>query len=250
VGTGVFRRPFWAPRPSQSPLGVFSITTGPVNTTLAVTEQDDTIAAVATIETRASLALTEGDDVASAAGTLDIVSSAFITEADDTLSAIATLGIAATAATTEADDVPSAASTLGIVGALAITESDDTLAMSAAIGVTATTIIAEGDDTVDASALMPIFYPRRGGADDREDYDHWLKQWHEQLRLIIDRSFKIANGEIDPVTFEPIPPPDYSPVVAAMISQALSIDQARAGAFMAEQRQLQEDDAMAMLLLS
>jgi hypothetical protein len=250
VGAGIFRRPFWASKPSQDPLGAFSVTTGPVNATLAIAESDDVLDAAAALDVTATAATTEVNDGASSAGTLDLAGAGLFAEADDAVAGMATLDVTATVATAEADDGPSAAGVVQVTAALAITETDDALSSDAAIAIIAAGVMLESDDDVSASALMPIFYPRRGGFDDREDYERWLKQWHEQLRRIIDRSFKIANGEIDPITFEPIPPPDYSPVIGAMISQALSIDQARTEAFMAEQRQLQEDDAIALLLLT
>lgn len=223
---------------------------GPVNADLTFNEQDDTVSSTTTLDLIATLAVTEADDVASGAGTVDIVATAAITEAHDTVTAAATIEITATAAITEGGDVPSAAGTVDIVGSLALTEGDDAIAAAATIEILAVAVINEGDDTFEASAIMPVFYPRRGGVDDREEYECWLRQWEESLRRIIDRAFAIAAGEIDPITGEPIPPPDHSPVIAAMLDQALSLDRRRVEAFMAEQRRLEEDDAMAVLLLA
>lgn len=233
-----------------APLGGSADTIGPVSASVAITEGDDTISAAAVLEVTATLAVSEANDVASAAGTVDIVASVSVAETDDTLASAATLDIIASTAITEGDDVPSAAGTIDIVGSLSAVEGDDTIASIATVEIIAVTVITEGDDTIDASALMPIFYPRRGGVDDRQEYERRLREWEEGLRRIIDRAFAIAAGEIDPVTGEPIPPPDYSPVVEAMLDQALSLDQRRVEAFMAEERQMQEDDTIAMLLLA
>lgn len=223
---------------------------GPVNADLAVTEADDTLSASATIGIIANVATTETDDVASASGTVEIVVSAAITEANDTLSSSATLALAATLAIVERGDIPSVSGTVDIVGSFAATEEDDSLSVSANLIVSAFLAVTERDDTLSASALMPIWYPRRGGDDEWARYEQRQREWDEQLRQIIDRSWRIANGEIDPITFEPIPPPDYSPVIGELINQALTLDQARAEAFMAEQERRQEEEAISILLLA
>lgn len=223
---------------------------GPINGSLTKTEDDDVLAASATLVVNGSLASTEAGDAPSAAGALTITASAFPTEADDSSASTATLLVQGNLATAEGDDVPSAADLLDIVGTLAATEADDSITATAAIEIEADLGATEGDDTLDASAHMQVFIPRRGGIDPHEEFERRQIEWQEQLRRIIDRSFRIANGEIDPITFEPIPPPDYSPVVNELINQALSLDQARAEAFIAEQERLQEDEAIAVLLLA
>jgi hypothetical protein len=248
---GVFRRPPRLPPPSQNAGGILSVTVATaVNADLAVTEQDDTLSASATLEIQASLAATEANDVASASGTVDIVASASITEGNDALAGTATLDILATASITEAGDVPSAASTVNIVGSLAVADADDTAAAEATLGIVASAIITEGDDTLDAPALMPIWYPRRGGTWDREEYERWLRDWQDSLRRIIDRSWRIASGEIDPVTFEPIPPADLASLAAALGLRQQARDQAALNEFTAEEASLQEEEAMAVLLLA
>lgn len=223
---------------------------GPIDASLSVTETNDTLAASATVEIIANVAATETNDVASASGTVDIVASAAITEANDTLSSSATLAIAGSAGATEGDDVPSVSGTVDLVGSFTATEENDSFSASSNLIVDSSLAVTEEDDTLSASALMPIFYPRRGGDDEWARYEQRQIEWQEQLRRIIDRSWRIANGEIDPVTFEPIPPPDYSAVIGELINQALSLDQARTEAFMAEQERMQEDEAISILLLA
>jgi hypothetical protein len=249
MALGVFRRPPRLPPPSQV-AGIFGVTVSAVNATLAVTEQNDTLSSSATLDIQASLAATEASDIASTAGTVDIVGSTSASEANDTLAGTATLDIQATVSVTEANDIPSATGTADIAGSLSGTEANDTVAADATLGITAAAISTEDDDTLAASALMPVWYPRRGGIDDREDYERWLRDWQERLRRVIDRSWRIASGEIDPVTFEPIPPPDFESLTAALALVQRARDQAAQEAFVAEEAQAQEEEAIAMLLLA
>lgn len=244
---GVFRRTWRASPTQRVPIGVF---VSPVNADLSVTEQDDTLSASATLEVRASLAATEANDALSSSGTLAIAATAAITEAGDTLTSAAKLDILATAAITEAGDTLSATGALLVQGALSSTEAGDTLASTGALPISATLSATEQGDTLSADSQMPIFYPRRGGIDEREEFERRQREWQENLRRIIDRSFRIANGEIDPITFEPIPPPDYSLVQDLLASQAIALDRQRIEQFKAEQSRLQEDEAMAILLLA
>ncbi|QIG49561.1 hypothetical protein G5V57_18695 [Nordella sp. HKS 07] len=129
-------------------------------------------------------------------------------------------------------------------------EQGDIIDASGAVGIAASLSIAEEEDTLSLSALMPTWYLRRGGDDAWVQYECRQREWEEQLRLIIDRSWRIANGEINPITFEPIPPPDHSAVVGELIHRALTLDQARTEAFIAEQERLQEEEAIAILLVA
>lgn len=222
----------------------------PIIGALSVTESDDTAAATSGLEIRGSLAIAEADDVPAAAGALLITASAFVAEADDICVTTAVLEIRANVAGIEADDVPSAAGAVTITASAAITEADDTLDGLGEIEIKASLDLIEENDTLDASALMPIWHPRRGGTDEREEYQHLQREWQEDLRRIIDQSWAIAHGLIDPVTLLPIPSPDYSAVIQGLLDQALALDQARAARFMAEAAQRQEDDAIAILLLT
>jgi len=252
VATGVFRRYFRLPPPSQSLAGAFSAQIGPVNADFNVVEADDTLTATVTLDLFGNLSATEADDVPSAAGALSIAASAFITEADDTLAADTTLDIVASVALTEGNDVPSASGTVDIVAAFSAVEDDDSISASANLIVSAFLTITEEDDTLSASALMPIVYPRRGGIDEQEqeEFERRKRRWKDDLGRIVDRSWRIANGEIDPVTFQPIPPPDFSAVIDELKRQALALDQERAAAFVAQQEQMQEEEAIAVLLLA
>lgn len=245
---GIFRRYWRAPPRSQIlPAGV---QVSPVNADLAITEQDDSIAASATLDLLATLAATEADDFPTADGTVLITTSSFPTEADDTAASTGIVAIAANVVITETDDVPSVAGAAGIVGSVISTEAGDTLAADVQIGILANAVITEDDDTIAIAALMPIWYPRRGGIDERQEFERQQREWKENLRRIIDEAWLIAAGIIDPVTRQVIPPPDYSPVIEAMIKDALAVDQARAEVFMAEEVRRQEEDAIAVLLLA
>lgn len=223
---------------------------GPVNVDFNVVEADDTLAASVTLDLIGNLAVTEAEDVATAAGAATIAASAAITEGDDTLNASATLAIVANLAVTVGDDVLSAAGTLEVVATVVVVEDDDNITTSTNLIVSAFLAITEEDDTLDMSALMPIWYERRGGDDAWGRYEQRQIEWQEQLRRIIDQSWLIANGEIDPVTFEPNPPPDYDAVIDELVRQAEGLDRDRIQAFVAEQERLKEEQAIAVLLLA
>lgn len=251
MGRGVFRRPFRPPSPSQSLLGALSIAAAaPVNADLAVAEADDTLVTVVALDLLGALAVTEANDLASVSATLAVTASASIIEADDPGASGAALAVAASRAAVEGDDEPSAAGAVAIAASLAAIEAGDAFVADAALGVAALVVVTEDDDTFSGTAQMPIFHPRRGGIDEREEFERRQREWQESLRRIVERSFLIADGIIDPVTFEAIPPPDHSPVIDTLLNQARSLDRRRAEDFIAERKRLQEDDAMAILLLA
>lgn len=233
-------------------LAIRSLAATDVNADLDVTEDDDTLSASGGVHIQASLAATEANDVPSASGALQVTASAFITEQDDVGASTGTLSISGSVAVTEGDDVPSASGTVDVVGSLAVVEDDDTLSAQGLLGIEASLAITEDDDTLSALALMPIVYPRRGGIDEQEqeEFERRKRRWKDDLGRIVDRSWRIANGEIDPVTFQPIPPPDFSAVIDELKRQALALDQERATAFVAQQEQMQEEEAIAVLLLA
>lgn len=232
------------------PVADLGLVAGPVDANLSVTESNDSLAASTALELRASLASTETYDVVTAAGALTVTALAFISEGDDTGAAIATLALYGALTVTESDDVPSASGRVDIVGTAAITEASDTFGGFGTVELKASLTVTEGDDSLGATALMPIYYPPRGGDKEWARYEQRQIEWQEQLRRIIDRSWLIANGEIDPGTFKPIPPPDYDAVIDALVRQAEGVDRDRIQAFVAEQERLQEEQAIAVLLLA
>lgn len=223
---------------------------GPIEGEFTVSEANDTLSALVSVGIAAEAEATEAGDAASAAGTAALAGSTGSTETGDAGTATAALAIVAVMAAIEGDDVPSVYGALDIVSSLAATEQGDIIGAASAVDIFATLTVAEEDDTLFTSALMPIWYPRRGGDDEWARYERRQREWEEQLRRIIDRSWRIANGEIDPITFEPIPPPDYSAVTGELISQALTLDRARVEVFIAEQERLQEEEAISILLLA
>lgn len=122
-------------------LTVTAVGTG-VTGTLAVTEQDDSLAAAGTVTPptfTGTLAVTEQDDTLAAAGAVTnptITGTVSFTEADDTLAAAGAVTVptsTGTLAVTEAADTLAAAGTFSPgqrTGSLAVTEADDTLAAS------------------------------------------------------------------------------------------------------------------------
>ncbi|MGE3875492.1 MAG: hypothetical protein AB7F74_21270 [Parvibaculaceae bacterium] len=101
-----------------------------------------------------------------------------------------------------------------------------------------------------APAPPPEVTARRHGADDRQEYERWLRKWQESLRRIIERSWRIANGEIDPVTLEPIPQPDLQGLAAALGLVEEARDRAALDAIVAENARRQEEEAITVLLLA
>lgn len=223
---------------------------GPVNADFNVIEADDTLVTSAALDLFGNLAVTESGDVATAAGAVTITASAVAAEGDDTLGASAMLVIVANLAITEDDDAPSTAGALEIIASIATVEGDDSITTSANLIVGGFLTITEEDDTLSAEALMPIWYPHRGGDEEWARYERRQIEWEQQLRRIINRSWQIVHGEIDPITFLPIQPPDYSAVIEELMGKIKALDKTRVEAFIAEQEQLQEEEAISILLIA
>lgn len=105
--------------------------------------------------------------------------------------------------------------------------------------------------TIGAAPAPPTIIRHGGG--DRKDYQTRQQESREELQRIIDQAWRIANGEIDPITLEaipPPPPPDYSLVQDALAAQAINEDQQRIEAFISAQERMRQDEAIAVLLLS
>lgn len=165
-------------------------------------------------------------------------------------------GILGTASITEADDTLTATSGLTIAGMLSATEANDTLSATAIGANRGQLNVTEDDDTLTSSFFPVLRVNQRGSGPWPDPGDYAAKrkrEWEEELKRIIDRAFRIANGEIDPETLEPIPepvPPDLSMVNDALASRALAADQAKIDAYIADEQRRQEDEAMAILLLA
>lgn len=197
---------------------------GPIQGDLTITEANDGVAASSSLSVSGSAGSMEMDDVATSASALVITAQVFVVEVDDTGVANAILLLTGSVPFTEGNDMPSAEGMAAIVGSADFIEDNDIVVAGGAVGVASVFAMVEGDDEFAASALMPIWHVRRGGADELALYEHQQREWQEQLRQIIDRSWRIAHGEIDPQTLLPILPPDYSVVIAEMINQALAIE--------------------------
>jgi|GEM_PF-5481264 len=222
---------------------------------LSSTEANDTLSATATLAIKGAASPTEAGDTLSSAARLLIKGTLAATEANDTLSATGVLPITGTLSVTEADDTLSAqgAGQPLTTGSLDVTEADDSLSTTSALTITATLSVVEGNDTLTAAAVLaapPAPLVHVGGDDPRLIYERKQREWQEALRRIIDQSWAIAHGLIDPITLEPIPPPDYSAIIEGLLEQAAALDRERIEAFIAEQQRLEEDDAIAVLLLA
>lgn len=249
-----------------------------ISATAGITEAGDTISTIGAIALKATLSIAEIADTLSSTARLAIRGAAGLTEAGDTLSGVATLLIEGALSAAEASDALSATGRLPVTGtlsaaeagdmlsaqgagqpvtpaSLAVTEADDGLGASAALAIAGAASLAEASDTLAATSTAAdapplLVFAHVGGDDRRLAYERKQREWRESLRFVIDRSWLIANGEIDVITFEPIPPPDYSAIIAGLLDQALSLDRERSQAFIAEQERLHEDEALAVLLLA
>lgn len=260
-----------------APLGG-SASTGAINGTLSVTEANDALSAIGAVALKATASITEATDTLSSAATLLVKGTGSVSEAGDTLSSAAALLIKGVLSATEAWDTLSAASILPITGTLSaaeaddtlsaqgagqpvttgsldVTEADDSLSAAAALAVTGTVSVVEAADTLAATATIadappaPVFV-HVGGDDPRLIYERKQREWQESLRRIIDQAWRIANGEIDPVTLQPIPPPDLESLATALELIQQARDQAALDAFVAEEASRQEEEAIAVLLLA
>lgn len=256
---------------------------GPVSTgtsgTASITEADDTVSAAGTVTLKGTASITEASDTLSSAVTLLIKGTASPAEAGDTLSSTATLLIKGTLSTTEASDTLAATGVLPITGTLSVTEAgdtlsaqgagqpvttgtldvteaDDSLSATAALAITGTASLTEADDAVSAEATVsdqPIIAVRRFAYDprhdkDRKEFERQQQDWQEDLRRIIDQAW-------DTATTEPPPLPEPEPLDLSFINEALAQaqaaqDQANIDAFIADQQRLQEEEAIAVLLLA
>jgi hypothetical protein len=222
--------------------------------TLSITEADDTVASTGTVLIKGTLSATLAGATLAATGTVALKGTASITEAGDTVSAAGALALKATASIAEADDTISVAGILPIAGTLSATEADDTVSATGSTGgVTATLVAALADAMVSSTgqaAPAPVVVAQRRGGGDREEYERWFREWQDDLRCTIDQAWQIANGEIDPVTLEPISPADLESLAMALGRIRQARDQAALNEFIAEDARLEEEKAIAVLLLA
>jgi hypothetical protein len=218
----------------MSLLLLFGGAAAPVNATASITEADDTLSGSATALIKGTLSASLADSTLSTTGALLIKGTLSATLAAVTLASTAALAIKANAAIVGADDTLTATGTTGA----------NTGRVNAVLA----------NATVSASgqvAQVPIIVGQRGGgSDEQHDYERRQRDWQEDLRRIIDQAWKIANGEIDPATLEPIPPADLASLASALELIEQERDQAVIDAFMAEEAWLQEEEAIALLLLA
>jgi hypothetical protein len=148
----------------------FSVAEAPsVTGTIAVTEDDDTLAASGTSvppPISGTINVTEANDTLAASGTFDspgVTGTIAVTEDDDTLTASGTFvppPITGTLSVTETDDTLSASGTFvpgGVTGSISVTEADDTLTASGTFvpaEITGTLSVTEADDTLTASGTV------------------------------------------------------------------------------------------------
>jgi hypothetical protein len=223
-----------------------------ISGTAGITEANDTAAATGTIAIKGTLSATLAGATLAATGALALKGTASITEAHDTVSATGTLALRGSASVAEADDTASSAGLLPVTGRLSAAEAGDTVSSAGGAAISATLDATSPEVTAAATGQvvgMPIIITHRGGGE-RHDYERRLWRRQEELRRTIDQAWKIANGEIDPVTLEPVPPADLQSLAAALRLIHATRDQAVRDEFMAGEARLQEEEAVAVLLLA
>lgn len=125
------------------------------------------------------------------------------------------------------------------------------LATAAFVSTATITFGQSGDFT--SQTPTPIVIHRPGTWDPRQEYERRQREDEEKRREIIERAWRIANGEIDPVTLEELPEPipvDLTAIKAALAGMQAEQDRHVIETFVAEQMRLHEDKAIAVLLLA
>jgi hypothetical protein len=106
------------------------------------------------------------------------------------------------------------------------------------------------NDAFQVEVVAPIVTVRRGGIDERQDIWRRELEWERDLKLVIDQAWAIAHGLMDPVTLEPIPPPDLEGLATALELIEQARDRAAADIVMEAEARRQEEEAIAILLLA
>lgn len=126
----------------------------PNNTSLASTEENDTLSGTSAVKLTASAAATESDDTLSSTAKVKLITSFVATEADDTLSGLVRPIATGTLSRTEDDDTLSAVELVRITVSMATTEDEDNLSASSFVKLTAVGNLTEDDDTLSAPAAV------------------------------------------------------------------------------------------------
>jgi hypothetical protein len=114
-------------------------------TSLAATEEEDTLSAAAAVKLTASFGRTEDEDVLVGAAKVRLTASAAVTEEDDALSSSASSKIRSSVAVTEEDDTLVGAAKVRVAATLAVTEENDTLVAASAVKLSASAAMTEED---------------------------------------------------------------------------------------------------------
>ncbi len=216
-----------------------------------VAEANDTANSSAKLGIIAQAGVTDVADILTASATPAIKATLSQAEAADALDGQARLPVQIHASLIEAADMPVSAGAIALAGSAAIAEADDASAGAGAVAITAGAALIELDDTVIAQTFMgrvPLPY-RKGGDGDWKRHER-EKRWRDDLRRIIDEAWRIAGGEIDPVTRAELPPSDLSRIRVVLSRKADRKDFERAMAIAAAREQHARDEAIAVLLLA
>ena len=219
-----------------------------------LTEASDALSATAAVALKGAAALVEAGDTLGAAGVLRIGGAAGIAETSDSIASIGALPILGAAGVVAADvAVLAAGSAGGNAGTVAATEASDTLAAAARLALAGAVTVTLADAALSAAgqvAQLPLVVPRRGGAAEREAVERRDRDWERDLKRIIDEAWAMAHGLADPVTHKPLPKSDIGGLADALALAQEALDREQLDALLAETASLQEEEAVAMLLLA
>jgi hypothetical protein len=217
----------------------------------AIMEQADTASASGGIAIAAITGVSEAADGLIAGGMLKVAATSVQSEAADMPGGQARLLVQAFAPLAETNDELASACVVSLGGMGEIIEIGDVSAAAATTSIMGALAIVETDDELAAGTFLgsvPLPY-RRGGDDDWKQHE-WEKHWQQDLRRIIDEAWRVANGEIDPVTRAELPQPDLSTVHDALSLLAERQATLHMRTVIAEQERRAEDEALALLLLA
>lgn len=223
--------------------------------TLSVTGANDTLSSTGTVAIKGTLSATEAADTISSGGTAALKGTLSVAVANDTIAATGAIALKSAGSITAANDTSSAAGAVALVGAAAIIEGSDALTGPAIVPVLAQLAATEDSDSV-SSSFFPVLQirPRGGPWPIPGDEPVWRRDlWDRDLRRVIEEAWRIANGEIDPVTRverPPPPEPDYAAVHEALAARATAAERDQVDQIVAARERLLEDEAIAILLLA
>jgi hypothetical protein len=123
---------------------------------LAATTDGDTVASTGTVDVVGTGTVTTADDTVAATGTVDVVGALTVTLADDTAAATGAVAVSGTSDVTLQDDTVAADGTVAVAGALSATQADDTITGDGTVAVVGDLAATVADDTLEADGVVGL----------------------------------------------------------------------------------------------